>query len=271
MFAHLIQDLSSDMSMFVAISGKDENVVEIHRDDPFHDEIVEYLIHHGLEGGRTIGEAKVHDQWFKEATIGAKCGLPLITLLNSDIIVPPTDVELGKVLRAFESVNEVIDEREWVSILPCDHVKCPIVLVKVKFTILLLDEQDQGTQRGFGWPNAAGGQGLLQERVQLHLFGQHHWVDFPKSRRWFVFQFDHMIPLPTFRESVKSHFTEYVFIGVKCSGDDFVKTCWHRILRRGFGETSRHCAQSTNGMLRINRVLQLGRLSRKTRVLGFNQ
>jgi hypothetical protein len=45
--------------------GEDQNVIEVHRDDAFSDQILEYLIHHCLEGGQTIGETKVYDQWFK--------------------------------------------------------------------------------------------------------------------------------------------------------------------------------------------------------------
>jgi hypothetical protein len=41
--------------------GEYENVVEIDGDDAFGDQVLEYLIHHGLEGSRAICEAKVHD------------------------------------------------------------------------------------------------------------------------------------------------------------------------------------------------------------------
>jgi hypothetical protein len=40
-------------------------VVEIDRDDAFCDQVLEDLIHHGLECCRTIGEAEVHHQGFK--------------------------------------------------------------------------------------------------------------------------------------------------------------------------------------------------------------
>jgi hypothetical protein len=45
---HPVQDQSSDMPMLIDIAGKDQNVIKIHRDDPLCDEIMEYLIHHGL-------------------------------------------------------------------------------------------------------------------------------------------------------------------------------------------------------------------------------
>jgi hypothetical protein len=73
---------------------------------------LEYLVHHGLEGGWAIGKAKVHDQWLKETWICSKCSLPLITLLNTDINVSPSYIKLGEVLCALESMYEVIDEEE---------------------------------------------------------------------------------------------------------------------------------------------------------------
>jgi hypothetical protein len=40
--------------------GEDQNVIEVHRDDTFGDQVLEYFIHHRLERGQTIGEAEVH-------------------------------------------------------------------------------------------------------------------------------------------------------------------------------------------------------------------
>jgi hypothetical protein len=41
--------------------GEYEDVVEVDGDDTFGDQVLEYLIHHGLEGGRAVREAEVHD------------------------------------------------------------------------------------------------------------------------------------------------------------------------------------------------------------------
>jgi hypothetical protein len=47
--------------VFLKRVGEDQYVVEIYRDDAFCDQILKNLIHYHLEGGRTIGEAEVHD------------------------------------------------------------------------------------------------------------------------------------------------------------------------------------------------------------------
>jgi hypothetical protein len=45
-----------------------------------------------------------------------KCSLPLIALLDVDIIVSPSYIELGKVLCTLESMDEIFDEGEGLSI-----------------------------------------------------------------------------------------------------------------------------------------------------------
>jgi hypothetical protein len=47
--------------VFLKRLGEDQDVVKIHGDDTFGDQVLEDLIHHHLEGGQAIGEAKVHD------------------------------------------------------------------------------------------------------------------------------------------------------------------------------------------------------------------
>jgi hypothetical protein len=47
--------------VFLKRVGEDQYVIEIYRDNAFSDQVLADLIHHHLEGGRTIGEAKVHD------------------------------------------------------------------------------------------------------------------------------------------------------------------------------------------------------------------
>jgi hypothetical protein len=47
--------------VFLRCVGENQNVVEIDGDDAFSDQVLEYLIHHRLEHGQTIGEAEVHD------------------------------------------------------------------------------------------------------------------------------------------------------------------------------------------------------------------
>jgi hypothetical protein len=42
----------------------------------------------------------------------------------------------------------VIDEREWIPILPGDHIQSLVVLDKAKLSIFLLDKEDRSSKGG---------------------------------------------------------------------------------------------------------------------------
>jgi hypothetical protein len=44
-------------------------------------------------------------------------------------------------------MDQVVDEWEWVLILPGDRIQSSVVLDKVELPILLLDEEDWGSKR----------------------------------------------------------------------------------------------------------------------------
>jgi hypothetical protein len=71
-----------------------------------------------------------------------ECCLPLITFLDTDIIISQVYIELGEVLHALELMDQVVDEGEGVSILSHDGINSLIFLDKVEHTILFLDEED---------------------------------------------------------------------------------------------------------------------------------
>src|SRR3979490_2129541 len=106
--------------------------------------VLEDFVHHRLEGRRAVGQSKVHHEWFEQTAISSKCRFPFITFFYPHIVIPPGDIELGEVLCAFESVDEVVNEREGIPILPSDQIQCAIVLDKAKFSVFLLDEEDRG-------------------------------------------------------------------------------------------------------------------------------
>ena len=49
--------------------------------------------------------------------VGVKHRLPLVAFANANIVVAPANVELREVLRAFETMDEVVDEGEGVAVL----------------------------------------------------------------------------------------------------------------------------------------------------------
>ena len=63
---------------------------------------MEDVVHHCLEGCRAVREAKEHDLWLEEPSVGMECGLPLVTLLDSDVVETPSDIQLSEVLGTSE-------------------------------------------------------------------------------------------------------------------------------------------------------------------------
>jgi hypothetical protein len=74
----------------------DEYVVHVDRYPSFSELCCKYSVHHGLEGGRRVGKAKEHDLGFEETLVGYECCFPFISFLDSDVVIPPSYVELGK-------------------------------------------------------------------------------------------------------------------------------------------------------------------------------
>src|SRR3979490_1229430 len=161
--AEAFHDDAGNNAMFLQRRCKDEDVVEINGDNTLGDKVFENLIHHRLEGRRAVGQSKVHHERFKQTAIHSKRRFPFIAFFYPHIVIPPADVELGEVLHAFESVDEVINERKGIAILSGDQVKRAIVLDKAKSSVLLLDEEDRGAYWRFRMPDAAHCQGLLEE------------------------------------------------------------------------------------------------------------
>jgi len=71
---------------------KDQNVIQVYHYDPLSYESSEDVVHHSLEGSRTIGHSKEHHKRFEEAMIGTEGRLPFISRLDAYIIETPADV-----------------------------------------------------------------------------------------------------------------------------------------------------------------------------------
>src|SRR3981189_2955991 len=211
MFAQPFHNHAGNRPMFFQCRREDEDVIEVDGDDTLGDEVFEDFVHHRLEGRRAVGQSKVHHEWFEQTAISSKRRFPFIAFFYPHVVIPPADVELGEVLRAFESVNEVVNEGKGVAILSGDQIEHAIVLYEAKLSVLLLDEEDRSAYWRFRVPNVAHRQGFFQESIQFPLFFGGHWVDLAKPGQRFVLEFDSMVPLLPFREMIEGALTEYVF------------------------------------------------------------
>jgi hypothetical protein len=85
-------------------------------------------VHHCLEGGRGISEAKEHNQWFKKSSVSFEHGLPFIAFFHPDIVVSPLNVELGKPLFSNKLADEFLNERKGIIIAYGVVIEYAIVL-----------------------------------------------------------------------------------------------------------------------------------------------
>ena len=69
-------------------------VVHIDLEPSLGNHVSKDMIHEHLKGQRGLAEAEEHDSGFKETERGDKCGLPLILLLDVNVVVAPS-VTLG--------------------------------------------------------------------------------------------------------------------------------------------------------------------------------
>ena len=56
---------------------------------------VEHVIHHRLESGWGVTEAKEHESWFIEAVACFEGSFVFVALLDADIVIPPTDIQFS--------------------------------------------------------------------------------------------------------------------------------------------------------------------------------
>ena len=79
--------------------------------------------------------------------------LPLVAILNVDIVISPADVKLSKQFSVFEFVDEVRDEGERVGVAGSVFVQVSVVLTGAKTAVLLFDEEERGCLGGIGRAN----------------------------------------------------------------------------------------------------------------------
>ena len=129
--------------------SENEYVVQVNHHNPFSYELLEDVIHHGLESGWAIGETKEHYQWFEETSVRSESSLPLIAFFHPNIIETPSDIQFGKALGTSELSDQFGNEWEWVLVFDHYCIKGSVVLDESEASIFLFDEEDWRCHWGF--------------------------------------------------------------------------------------------------------------------------
>ncbi len=77
----------------------------------FEDGVLEDIVHHGLKSCRRVGESEVHDCGFEETIPRFECCFPLVSFLDSYVVVSPSNIQLCVDVGITEVSYEVRDKR----------------------------------------------------------------------------------------------------------------------------------------------------------------
>ena len=114
--SHSLENMTSLFFVGLWVGGGNEEVVYVDDEPFFGDHVSEGVIHESLECSGGIAETEEHYCWFKEPFVGNESHLPLVTILDANVVVPPADIKLGEVVSIFQLIHKVGDEREEIGI-----------------------------------------------------------------------------------------------------------------------------------------------------------
>ena len=93
--------------MCLSIRGEDEQVVHVNQEPSFGNHVSEGVVHEPLERGWGIHHPEAHYHGLEEPLMDGKCSLPLVSILDSYIVVSPPDIKLGEQFCSLKFVEEV--------------------------------------------------------------------------------------------------------------------------------------------------------------------
>ena len=148
MFPELLEYMwSSFMMEGHVVLGVDSHVIHVDLKPLFWKHICADMVHESLKSGGSVAESEEHDCGFEEFHGGDEGGFPLIFLSDVNVVISPTNVELGEQGGFLHIINEFWNEREWIGVLDGVGVQVAVILAWTKSSILLWHKEEG---RGLG-------------------------------------------------------------------------------------------------------------------------
>ena len=154
---HSLENTASSFGVGPWVGGGDQEVVHIDDEPSFSDHVSERIVHESLERCGGVTKAEEHDCGFEESFVGDEGRLPLVAIFDADVVISPTNVELGEVASVFQLVHKVGDEGKRVGIAGGVLVEVSVILAGTKFSIFLFDKEERRCLGGVGRTNFPGG------------------------------------------------------------------------------------------------------------------
>ena len=137
-----------------------------------------------MECRQGVSESKEHHERFKQPFGGKEGGLPFISFLDADIIVPPSYIKFGKEGAPSQPVNYLRDEGRDVAVPSGPLVEGAIVQDQAQFPVLLLDKEEVCCIGALGLPDHLSAQVLFRKVVALYDFVLFPREESPREHGW---------------------------------------------------------------------------------------
>ena len=175
------------------VGGVDEEIIHIDNEPTFCNHIAEGVIHETLEGGGGVGKSEEHHGWFEKSFVGNEGSFPLVSVLDSYVVVSPPDVEFGEDLGISQLVHKIRDEGEWIGIADGVFVDIAVVLTWAESAVLLFNKEERRGLGGVGWADLSRGEVFIQEVLSGFTLVRGEGVHFPDLWGEGVVEIDLMI------------------------------------------------------------------------------
>ena len=143
---------------------------------------MEGVVHESLEGHGGVGESEEHHGWFEEPLVGDEGGFPLVSILDSYIVVSPSNIEFGEDLGVSQLIYEIRDEGEWVGVADGVFIDIAVVLAWAKSAVLFFNEEERRGLGGVRWADLSRGEVFVQEVLGGFAFVWGEGIHFPDFR-----------------------------------------------------------------------------------------
>ena len=105
-------------------------VVHVNLEPSLSNHVSKDMIHEHLKSWRSITEAKEHYSRFKEAERSDERRLPLVFLLNANVVITPANIELREQCGVLHIVDQFWDEGERIPVVNGVGIEILIILAR---------------------------------------------------------------------------------------------------------------------------------------------
>ena len=177
----MLKDSLCSFLVILVVVRVDKEVIHVYDEPSLCNHIPEGIGHKLLKGGGRIGHAEEHDSGFIKSSVGDEGGFPLVTFLDSDIVISPSHIKLGEDLGVFKFVDEIGDQGEGICVSNSMAIEISVILARSEVSILFFDEEGRSLG-GFGRMNFSRAKVFIDELIHGLPFLDREGIEFSYFR-----------------------------------------------------------------------------------------